>query len=387
VGGRLVNRRLLAYTAFATSLVLFGASATLPFVAGAGWDAFGNPGAIGLFAAPFAVIGFVITLRRPEHPIGWCFAGAGIFSAIQATTNAYADAAFRVGGPHLPLAAYAGNLTQWIFEPSVLLGYTLPFLWFPEGRLLSPRWRWVARLAVAMTALTVLTNIVDPDPLNNYPHIANPMGVHAAVLPLLDVVGVLGFIATLFAAIGSVFLRFRRSRGVERLQMRWFMVGVAGTGLAFAVQLTLFAITGDVGVGVLLMTVLPVCAGIAVLRYRLFDVDRVISRTVTYSLVTALVVTPYAVLSVVSSRLANGSSVAVAALTLATLAVVRPVHRRVQRGVDRKFNRERYDAGRIVDAFAVRLRDEVDPDVVRSDLLDVAATAIQPSAVSLWEVS
>jgi hypothetical protein len=165
------------------------------------------------------------------------------------------------------------------------------------------------------------------------------------------------------------------------------MVGVAGTGLAFAVQLTLFAVTGDVGVGVLLMTLLPVCAGIAVLRYRLFDVDRVISRTVTYSLVTALVVTPYAVLSVVASRLANGSSVAVAALTLATLAVVRPVHRRVQRGVDRKFNRERYDAGRIVDAFAVRLRDEVDPDLVRSDLLDVAATAIQPSAVSLWEVS
>jgi hypothetical protein len=101
-----------------------------------------------LFGAPFAVVGLLIGVRRPEHRLGWLFAGAGLCSAVQAGASAYADAAFRAGGPHLPVAAYAGNLTQWIFAPGVLLGYTLPFLWFPEGRLLSPRWRWVAWVAV-----------------------------------------------------------------------------------------------------------------------------------------------------------------------------------------------------------------------------------------------
>jgi hypothetical protein len=166
--------------------------------------------------------------------------------------------------------------------------------------------------------------------------------------------------------------------------MRWFCIGAVGTIIAFALMLVMVFLVGDVGPAALLTSLLPICAGVAILRYRLFDIDRVISRTVTYAGVTAVVVAPYLVLSIVASRLASGSGIAVAALTLLTLTVLRPVHRRVQRGVDRRFNRQRYDAARTIDAFASRLRDEVDPDVVRDDLIGVTASAVQPSSISLW---
>jgi hypothetical protein len=367
--------------------VLVVVSVVVPFVWGAGAHALSGPMQIPLFGAPFAVVGLLITIRRPEHRIGWAFAGAGLLSAVQSASVAYADAAFRTGGPHLPLAAYVGNLTQWIFAPAVLLGYTLPFLWFPEGRLLSPRWRWAVGTAVAATTIASIANLIDADPLNNYPHVRNPLGVNFAAFGAISAFAILVYVLSLFAAIASSFIRFRRSRGLERLQMRWFMVGVAGTGVAFALQVTLVIVAGDVGPAVLLMMIMPVCAAISILRYRLFDIDRVISRTVTYALVTALLVVPYVVLALFAGRLGHGSSVTVAALTLTMLALLRPVRRRVQARVDKRWNRGRYDAARIIDAFAVRLRDEVDPDVVTDGLLSVAASAMEPSTMSLWVVS
>ena len=379
-----MNRRAVGWSLFAVSVGFLVLAAVIPFVWGAGWSAFKDLGSIALFGSLFVVVGLVINVRRPEHRIGWLFAGAGFFTAVQAASSAYADAAFRPGGHHLPAAAYAGNLTQWIFAPAVLLGYTLPFLWFPDGRLLSARWRWVVRVAIVSTLATCTVNILDSDPLNNYPHVANPLGVTAWALNAVNVAGLLTYIGALFAAIVSVFLRYRRSRGLERLQMRWFMVGVVGTGVAFLVQMGLLAATGDVGVGVVLLTILPLCATIAILRYRLFDIDRIVSRTVSYVTVTGLVVAPYLVLVLLASRVSRGSSVTVAALTLVALAMLRPAHRQLQRVVDRRFNRQRYDAARTIEAFAVRLRDEVDPEVVRSDLLAVTAGAIQPATLSMW---
>lgn len=379
-----MSRRPAAPAAFALAVALYLGAAGVALGWGSGWRALGDPGSMAMFGAPFAVVGYVVTLRRPGHRIGWGFAVAGLCTGVQAFTSAYADAALRPGGVQLPLADYAGNLTQWIFAPAIVFGYVLPFLWMPNGEVLSRRWQWVARVAVGSTLLTVVANALDSDPLNNYPHVANPLGVHLVVLPWLNGVGLLGYVGAVFAAIGSVFLRYRRSRGIERLQMRWFMVGVAGTGVAFAAQLTFLALTGDVGPGVLLLCVLPVCAGVAILRYRLFDIDRFISRTVTYAAMTGLVVAPYVGLCVAASRLASGSAVAVAALTLVTLAALRPAHRRVQGVVDRRWNRERYDAARVADAFAQRLRDEVDADRVRLDLLQVASSAVEPASISLW---
>jgi hypothetical protein len=372
---------LVAATSLSSSLVV--ATFVVP--------ARGGPHAVNLnaaqtlaFAVPFIVVGLVIAARRPEHPIGWGFVGSGIFFAVQAAAIAYADAALRPGGADLPAATYAGNLTQWIFAPAVLLGYTLPFLWFPDGRALSPGWRRVAQLSVAMTFVSCVGNIFAAGPLNNYPHVDNPLAVDSSAVTSVGLLAVLVYIGCILAAAVAVVIRYRRSVGIERLQMRWFLVGVVLTGFAFAVQLALLVATGDVGWGVELLFALPVCAGIAILRYRLFDIDRVISRTVTYAGLTALVVAPYLVLAALASRLARGSAFAVAALTLASLAVLRPVHRRLQATVDRRFNRARYDATRTVEAFAAGLRDEVDADAVRADLLAVTARAVEPVSLSLW---
>lgn len=382
-----MSRRVGAVALSAASAVMWALACYFAFVWGSGWSGVGAAAVNGLFGAPFVLLGLLISLRRPQHPIGWSFAFTGLVFAVQSTVNAYADAALTSHGEHLPAALYVGNATQWVFAPGVLLGYTLPFLWFPDGRLLSPRWRWAVRVGLVGTVFMTVMSAIDPGPLTNYPDYQNPLSVAVPAASALTVLGLVIYIGALFAAIASVFLRFRRSVGVERLQMRWFMVGVAGTGVAFALQLLSMALTGDVGVAVLLLGVLPVCATIAILRYRLFDIDRVVSRSVTYAVVTALLVAPYIVLTVAASRLARGSDIAVAALTLATLALLRPVRRRVQARVDRRFNRQRYDAGRTIDAFAGRLRDEVDPDSVRQDLVAVTVAAMQPSVVSLWVAS
>jgi hypothetical protein len=335
----------------------------------------------------FCLVGLLLTVRKPDNPIGWGFAAAGWFAQLQAASIAWADAGLRPHGTHLPAAALAGNLTQWIFAPGVTLGYTLPFLWFPDGRLLSSRWRPVVRVALAATVLMCAVNIVAPGPLNNYAHVRNPLGVDVPGASLVDVLGMLSYVGALIVAAASVLIRFRRSSGIERLQMRWFLVGVAGSVVAFVAAVVLTLATGDIGPATLLLWALPVCAGVAILRYRLFDIDRVISRTVTYTAVTALVVAPYVALVLVAGDLGSGSGVTVAAATLFALAALRPVRRRVQARVDRRFNRERYDSARTIDAFAVRLRDAVDAAVVRDDLLDVTARVMQPTTVSLWTAS
>ncbi|HEU5034844.1 MAG TPA: hypothetical protein VFT62_08835 [Mycobacteriales bacterium] len=378
------DRRRAAFAAVVASAALLVGSVVTMFVCGRGLAALGNTVDTIISALLFLLLGLVICVRRPTHPIGHSFVAAAFFFAVQAFTTAYADAGLRPHGPHLVAAGLAGNFTQWIFAPGVLFGYTLPFLWFPGGAALSRSARVVAAVSVAGTLVTCGANFLAAGPLNNYPHVDNPYGWHAPLVAGVGGVGLVVYVVGLFAAIGAVFTRYRRSHGIERLQMRWFIVGVAATCAAFVVQLTLLVTTGDVGAGVVLLAVLPVTASFAILRYRLFDIDRVISRSATYAIVTAVLIAPYVVLTAFAAQLGHGSNITVAALTLFTLALLRPLRRRVQARVDRRFNRERYDAGRIVDGFAIRLRDEIDPDVVRDDLLTVAASAIQPSTVSLW---
>ena len=379
-----MTRRWLLVVAVSTSAALV----VVTFVVTAVW----GPGRVNLnaaqtlvFAVPFMAVGLLVAARRPTHPIGWGFTAAGDFFALQAASIAYADAGLRAGGPHLAGAALAGNLTQWIFAPAVLLGYTLPFLWFPDGQALSRRWRRVAQAAVLTTVASSLGNLLSAGSLNNYPRVDNPVGVDSPAVQLVAFVGVLAYIVCILVAVAAVVIRFRRSVGLERLQMRWFVVGVVFTAFAFVVQLVLLEATGDVGWGVDLLFALPVCAGIAILRYRLFDIDRIISRAVSYLLVTGLLVGIYVgCIAAAEAFVPVGSSLEVAASTLAVAGLFQPVRRRVQSAVDHRFNRQRYDAARTIDAFAGRLRDEVDPDVVRHDLLDATARAIQPASISLW---
>ena len=380
----------LRWTAAAFSALSIGcwiAGATITLVWGSGWSGVTDAYAGELFGLPFLLVGLVVTVRRPRHPIGWGFAAAGLCFSLQLVADTYADAAL-LRHATLPAGAYVGNVTQWIFAPAITFGYTLPFLWYPNGQLLSRRWRWVAFAGFLGTVVMVVVNILAPGPLNNYPKVQNPWGVELAGSGALQSLGFVTYIGAMFAAAVSIVLRYRRSRGFERLQMRWLMVGVAGYVVSLVLQLSFALTTGDVGPSVLLLGVLPVCAGVAILRYRLFDIDRVISRAVSYLLVTGLLVGVYVgCIAFTDALLPVGSSVGVAAATLAAAALFQPLRRRVQATVDHRFNRQRYDAARTIDAFAGRLRDEVDPDVVRHDLLDVAVRAIQPASISLWVAS
>ena len=376
---------MLAATLSALSLACWSAGAAITIAWGGGWGHVAGTFGGELFGVPFLLVGLVIAVRRPEHPIGWGFAAAGTCFSLQLVADTYADAAL-LHHAGLPGAAYVGNVTQWIFAPAITFGYTLPFLWFPDGKMLSPGWSWVARMGFFGTAVMIAVNVLTPGPLNNYPAVTNPWGVRFAASGALEAVGFITYVGAMFAAAIAIMLRYRRSRGYERLQMRWLMVGVASSVVMLAIQLVLALTTGDVGASVLLLGVLPVCAGVAILRYRLFDIDRVISRALAYALVSGLLAGAYVgFIALAEAALPVGSSaLGVAASTLAVAALFQPVRRRVQSAVDRRFYRAGYDAARTVDAFAQRLRDEVDPDVVRQDLLEVTVGAIQPASISLW---
>jgi hypothetical protein len=335
----------------------------------------------------YATVGLVLTLRRPANPIGWLYAAAGLMWSLAIPGEPWVAQLVAEHRP-LPLAAQAAAVYgEFSWVPATILGVTLPALLVPDGRLRSRRWRPVAVAALVAAALALVGSSLTPARLEDLP-IDNPFGLAGpagAIAAAMAATGVLLWGATLVAALTCVVLRFRAARGVERQQLRWVAAGagaaVAGLmGGAAAPQGTLLA-------SVLYASVLcvPVAIGVAVLRYRLWDLDRLVSRTVTYALVTALLVLPYLLIVPAAGRLAAGSgSLAVAAATLAAAAVFQPLRRRVQDLVDRRFNRRRYDAARTVEAFAARLRDQVDLNALHSELLTVVDQTMQPTQASLW---
>jgi hypothetical protein len=343
------------------------------------------------FALGFATVGLVVSLRRPANPIGWLFAAAGLSSALSVPFEPWID---RLVRDHhaLPLAAQvAAVYAEFAWAPTVALGVTLPALLLPDGRLRSRRWRVVVATSVTGVAMTLGAGSLVPGPLENLPVADNPFGLAGPAGELAGVLvrlGVLLHTASLPAAAVCVLLRFRASSGVERQQMRWVAAGAAG-----GVAGLLLALPGGLGLlpnatsFLVFPAVLcpPVAIAVAVLRYRLWDLDRLVSRTVTYAVVTALLAVPYLLILPATSRLAGSSgSLAVAAATLAAAALFAPLRRRVQDRVDRRFNRRRYDAARTVAAFAARLREQVDLDALGAELLAVVDRTVQPTRASLW---
>jgi hypothetical protein len=287
------------------------------------------------------------------------------------------------------LAALTGD-TFWSF--GLTLAVTLPLLLLPDGRLRSRRWRVVAVAAVAGSTVDVVGWTLSPTPLSQtLKPAAKPFPLHGVAGTIATTVSVAGevvvFVCILAAAV-CVVLRFRASRGTERQQLRWVAAGAIVAAAGPVVLLPLEALVFDVvpnAFAVPLLFAPPLAIAVAVLRYRLWDLDRLVSRTVTYALVTALLVVPYLLILPATTRLAAGSgSLAVAAATLAVAALFQPLRRRVQRLVDRRFNRRRYDAARTVDGFAARLRDQVDLDAVGGELLAVVDQTMQPARASLW---
>jgi hypothetical protein len=347
------------------------------------------------FALGFATVGLALTLRLPANPIGWLYAAAGLAWAWAIPFGPWIEQLLHDHRPLPLLAQLVAVVGDYGWAPAIALGVTLPALLLPDGRLRSRRWRVVVATSVAGTTLAVVAGSLAPARLQSTP-IDNPFGLSGTAGRVAAVVAVLGVLlswVSLLAAGVCVVLRFRASRGVARQQLRWVALGAAGAvaGLLLAVpgglELLPNAWVNTVVSNLVYPAFLcpPVAIAVAVLRYRLWDLDRLVSRTVTYALVTALLVLPYlAILPAVTRLAGDAGSLAVAAATLAAVAVFQPLRRRVQDLVDRRFNRRRYDAVRTVEAFAARLREQVNLDALSAELLAVVEQTVAPTRASLW---
>ena len=342
------------------------------------------------FVLGSATVGLVLALRRPANPIGWLYGAAGLAWVYPIPLAPWVDQLVREHRP-LPLVAQvvvaSGDLS---WAPGIALGITLPALLLPNGRLRSRRWRLVVASSVTGAFLTIAAGALVPGPLEAL-GIDNPLGLAGPagkVAGVLMVVGLLLHWLSLPPAAVCVVLRFRASRGVERQQLRWVAAGVAGavTGLLLGLPAGL-GLAPEWISNVVFPALLcpPVAVAVAVLRYRLYDLDRVVSRTLAWALLTVLLGLGYAAVVLGLGRLLpEGSSLAVAVATLAAAAAFSPLRRRVQSVVDRRFNRRRYDAAGTVEAFAARLRDQVDLDILHTELLAVVDRTVQPTRASLW---
>jgi len=339
------------------------------------------------FPLGYATVGLVLTRRRPANPIGWLYAAAGLLWSLGIPGDAWLG---QLASDHrpLPLAAQVTAVYgEFNWVPATILGVTLPALLVPDGRLRSRRWRPVAAAAVAAAVLALVGSVLAPARLEDT-SIANPFGLAGpagAVAAALAGAGTLLWMATMVASLACVVLRFRSSVGVERQQLRWVAAGAvaAVAGLLAGTAVPQRTVISSILYAMVLC--IPLAVAVAVLRYRLWDLDRLVSRTVTYAVVTALLVVPYLLIVPAAGRLVQGAgSLAVAAATLAAAAAFAPLRRRVQGLVDRRFNRRRYDAARTVEAFAARLRDQVDLDALSAELLAVVDHTMQPVGASLW---
>jgi hypothetical protein len=346
-------------------------------------------GAIILVTVSTATVGAVLASRRPRHPVGWLLLGVGLALNLSLLVQSYVKYGLLARPGSLPGARYLAGFTDST-APMWLSCAGFVLLLTPTGSLPSRRWRWWARVAAAAPVVVVLGSVVQPDPLAPDYH-GNPLAVPALarVLVVPAVAGVVVVLVALLVGAGSLVVRFRRARGVERQQLRWLAYAAAlAAGLLLVAVVAAFVlakdelVTASLALGVAL---LPLATGAAILRYRLYDLDRIISRTLAYGLLTVLLGGGYAaVVLVLGQLLGQDSSLVVAAATLAVAGAFQPARRRIQQVVDRRFNRRRYDAAQTIAGFSARLREELDLDALTVELLAVVDQTMQPTQAWLW---
>ncbi len=354
-----------------------------------------NPLATGgpnvVVSVAFAVVGVVVAWHRPRNPIGWLMLVLAVSLMFYVDSGLYNLLNYRLGH-QLPFAPVV-LLLYHVSEPMVGL-IPLIILLFPDGRLPSPRWRWVVggylTLAVAdmivqaqMTVYALTRHHTQVDARGQL-----LLSNHSAYTAFLAPAGLIFF--TFWAlAVGYQVVSWRRAAGERRQQLNWLMAGGGAAlvsfvaGVAVAAHHGIWQVVGDVLV--IGVAALPAGMGVAILKYRLYEIDRIISRTLAYAIVTGLLVGVYAGLVLLTTQVFRvHTPVAVAASTLVAAALFNPLRRRVQKAVDRRFNRARYDADQTVAAFATRLKDAVDLDSVQDDLAGVVSRALEPAHVSVW---
>ena len=363
--------------------------------------------ALGFFAFP--LVGAPIAARQGRNAVGWVLLGIGLSWGLVEALTGYATYGLRVSRDALPATDVAVAFVSFLWIPAVGLMATFLILLFPDGRPPSPRWRpvaWVSGIAIVVTSLATLFT---PGRFVNegFPRVENPFGLESLepVVSVAFAIGLVLLLLSIAASVTGLIVRFRRSRGHERLQLKWLTAAGAAVGVSYVVAMSSsFLVLGltdqdvtapapiwvdvafQIAIGSFLL--IPLAVGIAVLRYRLYEIDRLVNRALVYGTLTAFLTTIYLIavtaLQALLRPLAGQSDLAVAASTLAVAALFLPLRGRVQRFIDRRFYRRKYDAVQTVEAFSTRLRDAVELDVLRSDLVRIVEEVMQPSHASLW---
>jgi hypothetical protein len=384
-----MSSRRLSLILGAVAAVLIVASIPLAPLAHQ-WSAVGQP----LLMIPFAAVGTLVAYRQPRNPIGWLLLATALTSAGGADAGLYSVRAYHVDHHGLPLSRLAVFLTQgWV---SMLVLLPLPILFFPDGKM-SRRWRWTLWLYIAETAVLLghllitdfgafTDNPLRIDSSGELKTLGGSSGSGAA----FAIIVLLYFAISLSWVVRQIVL-YRRSTGDRRQQLKWLLAGGSVAVFGFLLAISLGSgnhgvILSTIGkVGFFGLTALPISIGIGILRYRLWEIDRLISRTLSYALLTGSLVAVFAGVVLLTTRVLPFSSpVGVAASTLAAAALFNPLRTRLQRLVDRRFNRARYDAEATVAAFGAQLRNAVDVETVLGELAAAAAGSLEPAHVTVW---
>jgi hypothetical protein len=340
-----------------------------------------------MLALTFSVVGALIASRHPGNAIGWIFLAVAVSTGLGGAAAAYAEHWLGGDGGSRALGETGAWYASLSWIPFILVPCTFLLLLFPDGRLPSRRWRWVAWCAGVGIVGGFVTGGLQPGPLEDYPQLENPYGIESA---LLDPLTGLAFLTILIGIVGSsasLVVRFRRARGDLRHQIKWLALAGAVAGPTVPIAAAGNDLWGDAGTNVASMLgvlSLPLAAAIAILRHRLYDIDVVINRTLVYGALTAILGGTYLALVVLTGLAVGDSDVAIAGSTLAVAALFRPARARIQAAVDRRFYRRRYDAAQTLEAFSRRLRDELDLAALADDLRGVVGETVQPAHVSLW---
>jgi hypothetical protein len=347
-------------------------------------------------ALAFSTVGVLVAYRQPKNLVGWLLLGIGALYATELFAGNYGVYTLVTNPGSLPGEVVGAWLTSWvwIFGGSLVL---FVFLFFPDGKLPSPRWRPVAWLVLANTVLAVAPFAFDPGPLSEFServHVVNPVGIagSAGMLGVFSRASFVLLIPISLALIFAMFVRFRRARGDERQQIKWVAYGVAMFALAVIVASAWPSLDGTLVGGALFLVgflAIPTAMAVAILQYRLYDIDVVINRTLVYTALTTVLGLLYfasialfqAVLIVLTGQT---SQIAVVASTLLIAALFNPLRRRTQSFIDRRFYRKRYDAAKTLEAFSTRLREETDLDRLGGELVSVVHETMRPEHASLW---
>jgi hypothetical protein len=379
---------LVMAAGFVALLVAFPESSgtlTNPTVSG-GW----------VLGITFPIVGWVVAAKRPENAMGWVLLGVGLSQSLETFAGQYATVGILVAPGSLPGADLMAWVGVWAWAPGFTLLLSATPLLFPDGRPPTPRWRlvlWAAWIGMALLVVPMATmawGSGGADLLGSGPQLGEVENPLISGLLIAVNLGLLLMLASGVLSVVGLVVRFRRATGVARAQLKWFVAAgaVEITVLVVASMEPLPWATLNVALSVLVAPLLPIAAGIAILRYHLYDIDRIVSRTLSYTILTGLLAVVFAGLVLglqdVLSSVTGAGTLAVAASTLAVAALFQPLRRRVQRTVDRRFDRARYDGERVASTLSAKLRDETDLALVAREIETVVRQALAPSSAVVW---